>query len=127
MTESTAESAWLVMRRTLAPQRASVRPWLAMKGWVGWTLLGLSLVVALAGYRNQRVELETEELSRTVVCQLGEPCTVNGERPHEIRTDVLRRRYEWGTSLGAVTVTCRRRFAFAGPWECVPVRGEMVE
>jgi hypothetical protein len=96
-----------------------------VKGWVGWLLLVLSLLVAIGGYRNQRVELETEELSRTVVCELGEPCTVSAERLGKIRTDVLRRRYEWVTSLGPVTVTCRPRFVFVGRWQCVPARGPM--
>lgn len=96
-----------------------------MKGWIGWVLLVLSLLVALAGFRNQRAELETEELSRTVVCQLGEPCTVDAKRPGKIRTDVLRRRYEWTTSLGLVTVTCRREYWLEGHWQCVPVRGAM--
>jgi hypothetical protein len=98
-----------------------------VKGWLGWILLALSLLVAVAGYRNQRAELDTEEQSRTVACDVGEACTIEPKRPYKIRTDVLRRRYEWTTSLGPVTVTCRRRFVFAGHWECVPVLGEMPE
>jgi hypothetical protein len=98
-----------------------------VKGWIGWTLLALSLLVALAGYRNQRPELETEEQSRGVACDFQEPCTIDAKRPFKIRTDVLRRRYEWSTSIGPVTVTCRRRFVFAGNWQCVPERGPMTD
>ncbi len=98
-----------------------------MKGWVGWILLALSLLVAVAGYRNQRAEPGTEEQSRFAACDLGEPCSPLAERPYKIRTDVLRRRYEWTTSVGPVTVTCRRRFVFVGEWACVTAKGELGE
>jgi hypothetical protein len=98
-----------------------------VKGWIGWILLALSLLVAVGGYRNQRPEQETEDMSKLAACDVGEPCTIDAKRPFKIRTDVMSRRYEWATSVGPVTVACKRRFLLAGNWQCVPTRGPMGE
>lgn len=98
-----------------------------MKGWIGWILLALSLLVAVGGYRNQRPEQETEDMSKLAACDVGEPCKVDAQRPFKIRTDVISRRYEWATSVGPVTVTCKRKLVLAGDWQCAPARGPMGE
>jgi hypothetical protein len=96
-----------------------------MKGWVGWLLLVLSVLVALAGYRNSRNEPETEELARGVVCSVAQDCVKMSEKPSAVRTDFVRRRYQWSTSLGAVHVVCRRRLLFIGNWSCEAKQGEL--
>ena len=94
-----------------------------MKGWVGWTLLVLSLLVALGGYRNSRNEPGTEELARGVACSVGDDCKRTHERPSVVRTDYARRRYEWATSLGPVHVVCKRSLWFIGNWSCEAKQG----
>ena len=89
-----------------------------MKGWIGWILLVLSLLIALAGYRNSRNEPETEELARGLVCSGVKDCKKTSERPHTVRTDYVRRRYEWATSAGPIHVVCRRVLVFIGNWQC---------
>ncbi|MFO0631269.1 MAG: hypothetical protein U0168_00300 [Nannocystaceae bacterium] len=97
-----------------------------MKGWIGWVLLGLSLVVAVAGWRNAQPEPETEAQSRQHACSTP-GCTVQGERPTVVRTDVARRQYQWNTSSGPVTVSCKRRLWIAGAWECTATAGAMAQ
>lgn len=89
-----------------------------MKGWIGWVLLGLTLLVALAGWRNAQVEPETETLARASVCGTDRACVVMSDRPSAVRTDVISRRYQWTTSEGPVVVTCRRAYALVGAWSC---------
>lgn len=96
-----------------------------MKGWIGWSLLGLSLVVVAAGYRNSQPEPETETLARTVVCTAPHPCTVMSDRPGIVRTDFVQRRYQWVTSEGAMVVTCRREFYVGGAWQCTAAPGDI--
>ena len=60
----------------------------------------------------------TEELSKSVACDVDSRCLINGERPREIRSDVLGRYYTWKTSVGRVEVTCRRELWFFGAWTC---------
>lgn len=94
-----------------------------MKGWIGWILLALSLSIALAGYRNSRNEPETEELARGVVCSVAKDCVKASERPNTVRTDYVRRRYEWATSIGPVHVVCKRKLWLVGNWTCEPKTG----
>ena len=96
-----------------------------MKGWIGWILLVLSLLIALAGYRNSRNEPETEELARGVVCSVAQDCKKASERPHTVRTDYVRRRYEWATSVGPVHVVCKRHLWLIGNWTCEAKQGAL--
>jgi hypothetical protein len=98
-----------------------------VKGWVGWILLVLSLLVAVAGFRNSRAEPETEEMARGVVCSVAEGCKRNSERPHTVRTDFVRRRYAWNTSVGPAYVVCTRKLILTGAWVCEAKQGEMPE
>lgn len=95
-----------------------------MKRWVGWVLLAISLFIAFEGYENAQVEVATEELARSVACDLEGGCVLRTERPREVRTDILQRRYAWSTNKGAVHVVCRRELLFAGTWSCVPYPGD---
>lgn len=98
-----------------------------MKGWIGWILLVLSLLVALGGYRNSRADPDTEEMARDRVCSIAEGCKRDGDRPHTVRTDFVRRRYGWNTSAGPAYVVCTRKLVFAGNWVCEAKAGEMPE
>jgi hypothetical protein len=89
-----------------------------MKGWVGWILLGLSLVIAYQGYNNSRADPRTEEMARAMVCAEGSNCARKDERATEVRTDIIQRRYGFGTSEGPKHVLCRRTWIFFGNWEC---------
>jgi hypothetical protein len=96
-----------------------------MKGWIGWILLALSLVIALLGYRNSRPEPETQELAAGVVCTVAKGCVKTSPAPHTVRTDYVRRRYEWNTSVGPVHVVCKRAAWFIGSWSCEAKQGSM--
>jgi hypothetical protein len=94
-----------------------------MKGWVGWILLGLSLVVAYQGLQNSRQDPALEAAARTVACDLEDDCELSSQRPGTIKTDVIQHRYEWGSSIGPVHVLCRRQWVFFGAWSCEPKKG----
>lgn len=96
-----------------------------MKGWIGWVLLGLSLLLVAAGYRNMQPEAATEELSRTVACSGAKSCVLMSDRPGVVRTDFVRRRYQWLTSEGTIVVACRREFYVAGTWTCTAAPGAL--
>jgi hypothetical protein len=96
-----------------------------MKGWIGWLLLGLSLLLVGAGYRNMRAEPETEELSRAIVCSGDRSCVLMSDRPGIVRTDFVRRRYQWLTSEGTIVVACHREFYVAGTWTCQATPGAL--
>ncbi|MCX4246491.1 hypothetical protein [Paraliomyxa miuraensis] len=89
-----------------------------MKKWVGWVLLAVSLWVTYQGWQNSQAEPRTEDMSKPVACQGREGCTVDADRPQELRTDFLGRSYTWKTSGGPVKVACARAYVFAGEWTC---------
>jgi hypothetical protein len=90
----------------------------AMKKWVGWVLLALSLYVTYEGWRNSQPAQATEDASKLEACRGREGCTVQAERPSELRTDFFGRRYTWSTSAGPVVVSCARAWVFQGAWGC---------
>lgn len=114
-----------VKRASIDQPRGPCHDRAGMKGWVGWILLAVSLVIAYQGYQNSQPEPSTEAAARAVVCE-GEPdCEVENERPHITKTDVFQRRYEWKTSKGPVHVLCRRDLLFFGAWHCTPKPGSL--
>lgn len=96
-----------------------------MKGWIGWVLLGLSLALVAVGYRNVQPEAATEELARRHACAGVSGCVVMTDRPGIVRTDFVRRRYQWTTSEGKVVVSCRRAQYVAGEWVCETAPGDL--
>ena len=94
-----------------------------MKGWIGWILLALSLVVAYQGMQNSRQDPALEASARKVACDLDAACELRAERPGKIKTDVVQHRYEWSTTTGTVHVLCRRQLIFFGDWSCEPKDG----
>lgn len=94
-----------------------------MKKWVGWVLLALCLWATYEGWRNSQAAPETEAQSKPLACQGRDGCTVEGERPAEIRTDFFGRQYTWKTSAGPVKVKCARAYVFAGAWACAAAAG----
>jgi len=89
-----------------------------MNKWLGWVLLALCLFATYEGWRNSQPEPQTEQMSKSVACTGREDCTVEGERPGEIRTDFFGREYTWKTSAGMVKVSCQRAYVFQGAWSC---------
>jgi hypothetical protein len=96
-----------------------------MKGWIGWVLLGLTLVIAVIGWRNAQPEPETETLARKSVCADAKACVVMSDRPSAVKTDVARRRYQWVTSEGPVVVSCKREYYLVGAWGCTAQPGQI--
>lgn len=94
-----------------------------MRGWVGYILLGLSLFIAYQGYHTSQKAEGTQEMARSVACDVDSGCVLKDELPREIRTDVFQRRYEWRSSVGPVHVVCRREYVFLGAWSCEPKKG----
>jgi hypothetical protein len=96
-----------------------------MKGWVGYTLLAICLFVTYQGYRNSRTDVFNEQLARSVACTVDAACILKSERPGKVLTDIVRRRYEWPSNAGSIVVTCRRRYAFFGDWQCTAEYGSL--
>jgi hypothetical protein len=94
-----------------------------MKAWVGWILLGLSLVVTYQGLQNSKQDPAVEAAARKVACDREDDCELLGERPGMVKTEFIQHRYQWGSSVGPVHALCRRQWIFFGAWSCEPKKG----
>lgn len=95
-----------------------------VKGLFGYVVLGVCLLLAYQGYQNTSDPEATEDLAKSVACDVDSRCLLSSERPREIRSDVLGRYYTWKTSVGRVEVTCRRELWFFGGWTCSAAKPE---
>jgi hypothetical protein len=94
-----------------------------MKQWVGYILLALCLVLAYQGYGNVSNSTATQAAAKAVACEGIPECGLTQEKPRAFKSNVVSRRYQWATSVGPVTTTCRRTAIFFGAWQCTSAKG----
>lgn len=87
-----------------------------MRNALGFAVFVAACFLTFQGYENSQPREDTLELSRDRACSLYGGCAKG--RPTKVLTDVIRRRYEWLTPEGPVTVSCRRSGYFVGAWSC---------
>jgi len=105
------------------------------RSFISYILLAVVLFVAYQSFQNSRPRPETEALSRNHACDLDGSCIVIGVKSHRrgsdaskptvVKTDMIRRRYEWATNVGSVVVTCKRAKLFMGSWGCTTELGKL--
>ena len=91
-----------------------------------YVLLGAAIVVSYQGWKNSQVTAATTALAKEHACDLESTCMVTDEQPRVGRADVIRHRYEFNTTQGMMTVTCKRQLIFFGEWACTVAEGRLV-
>jgi hypothetical protein len=94
-----------------------------MKSWVGYVLLAICLVIAYQGWGNVQNTEASEERARSMACEGTPDCVLIHREVMAFKADVINRRYQFDTSKGPITVTCRRDLFFFGAWTCIPAAG----
>ena len=92
-----------------------------------YALLAVSIVLSYQGWQNARLNPTTQALAKDHACDLDSSCIVLDDQARVGRADVIRHRYEFKTSFGMMTVTCKRALLFFGEWACTPAKGRMIE
>lgn len=92
-----------------------------------YVLLAAAIVVSFQGWKNAKLSSETAALAKDHACDLDSSCIVLDDQARVGRADVIRHRYEYKTTHGMMTVTCKRELLFFGAWSCAPAEGRMVE
>lgn len=93
---------------------------------LAFALLSAAAVVSYQGWQNAKLTTQTAALAKDHACDLDSSCIVLDERARVGRADVIRHRYEYQTTHGVMTVTCKRELLFFGAWACTPSKGRMV-
>ena len=94
-----------------------------MKGYIGWALLAVSLGVAYQGWQTTKGVGKTAAQASRSACSLSEECTLSHDQPTRTAANFLARKYTFKTSMGPVTVTCKRQYLVLGGFECRPAIG----
>lgn len=94
-----------------------------MKGYVGWLLLALCLVVTYQGWQTRSKVGETQDRARAAVCSDGSTCLLARDEPTVVRADFLSRQYQFATNKGPSTVTCTRPYLLFGDFQCQAAPG----
>jgi hypothetical protein len=90
-----------------------------------YLLLALAIVLSYQGWGNAQLNSATAALAKDHACDLDSSCIVQDAQARISRADVIRHRYEYRTTHGVMTVTCKRELLFFGEWSCVPAPGAM--
>jgi hypothetical protein len=90
-----------------------------------YVLLGLSALLSYQAWQTSKTTPEIQQLAKDHACDLDSTCMVKTDRPRLGKTDVLRHRYEFETTQGIFTVTCKRELVLFGDWQCTPTAGRI--
>ncbi len=94
-----------------------------MKKLGSYALLAVCVFLTYQSYENSRQRPETEDLAKRIACDVDSSCILTQDRASQTRTDPIRRRYEFKTSIGLVLVTCSRAMVWMGDWKCTSEKG----
>ena len=93
----------------------------------GYVLLALFLFLAYQSYENANrgaLEEMADGLARATACDIDAACVLQSG-PHVMKSDILKRQYQFKTDQGNVVVTCDRRYIWIGTWACGSERGSL--
>lgn len=93
---------------------------------IAYVLLGAAIVISYQGWKNSQLSEATAALAKEHACDLESTCMVTDQQPRVGRADVIRHRYEFNTTQGMMTVTCKRQLFFFGEWLCTVAEGRLV-
>ncbi|WP_146658173.1 hypothetical protein [Enhygromyxa salina] len=93
---------------------------------LAFALLAGSAVLSYQAWTNAKLTTETMDLGKQHACDLDSSCIVKDAKPRVGAADVFRHRYEFDTTHGVMTVTCKRELVFFGEWACTPEKGRMI-
>lgn len=91
-----------------------------------YVLLGICGVLSYQAWKNSKLTVETMNLAKDHACDMDSSCIVLDAEPRVGAADVVRHRYEYNTTHGMMTVTCKRELLLFGDWTCSPEPGRMV-
>lgn len=82
-------------------------------------------LLSYQAWQNGKLTAETEALAKQHACDADPTCSVKDERPRLGKADVIRHRYEFMTTMGLKTVTCKRELYLFGAWQCTTADGRI--
>jgi len=85
------------------------------------------MVVSYQAWDNGKITTASQARAKEHACDLDSSCIVLDDSPKLGKANAIKHEYEFSTTHGIMTVTCRRQLIFFGAWDCVPAEGRMVD
>jgi hypothetical protein len=89
-------------------------------------LLAISGFISYQAWNNAKLTTASMDLAKQHACDLDSSCIVLDDKPRVGKADVIQHRYEFNTTHGMMTVTCKRELYFFGEWSCSPEQGRLI-
>ena len=93
---------------------------------LAFALLAISGVISYQAWNNAKLTVASMDLAKEHACDLDSSCIVLDDKPRVGKADVIQHRYEFNTTHGMMTVTCKREMVFFGEWSCSPELGRLI-
>jgi hypothetical protein len=89
-------------------------------------LLAISGFISYQAWTNAKLTTASMDLAKQHACDLDSSCIVLDDKPRIGKADVIQHRYEFKTTHGIMTVTCKRELYFLGDWACSTEKGQLL-
>jgi hypothetical protein len=89
-------------------------------------LLAISGFISYQAWTNAKLTTASMDLAKQHACDLDSSCIVLDDKPRVGKADVIQHRYEFKTTHGMMTVTCKRELYFLGDWSCSAEKGQLI-
>jgi hypothetical protein len=89
-------------------------------------LLAISVFISYQAWSNAKLTTASMDLAKEHACDLDSSCIVLDSKPRVGKADVIHHKYEFNTTHGMMTVTCKRELYFFGEWSCSPEQGRLI-
>ena len=89
-------------------------------------LLVVSAGLSYQAWKNAQLTVESMDMAKAHACDLDSSCIVLDDSPKLGKANAIQHQYEFSTTHGIMTVTCRRQLIFFGEWRCTPEPGRMI-
>jgi hypothetical protein len=89
-------------------------------------LLAISGFISYQAWTNAKLTTASMDLAKQHACDLDSSCIVLDDKPRIGKADVIQHRYEFKTTHGIMTVTCKRELYFLGDWKCSAEKGQLL-
>jgi hypothetical protein len=93
---------------------------------VAVALLAISGFISYQAWNNAKLTTASMDLAKEHACDLDSSCIVLDDKPRVGKADVIQHRYEFKTTQGMMTVTCKRELYFFGDWSCSTEKGQLI-
>ncbi len=91
----------------------------------GFLLFSVCAGLSYQAWENGKLSSTTAALARQHACDADPTCMVTDDQPRLGQANAFTHRYEFMTTMGIKTLTCKRELLLFGAWHCTAKDGRI--